>query len=98
MKDFIRDKKGKVTECPANIAKMNPFEFLYYDIKYWGFYGGLVDATVDVLKELGLAIAQLFVGILWWVMGTIFFPALLIPAYFKIRKEKEFCKKWSREE
>lgn len=33
-KEYIRDGK-QVRNCPSNVSKMNIFEWIYYDFKYW---------------------------------------------------------------
>lgn len=37
-KDFSRTADGKVTDCTYNIAQMNPFQHLYFNMKYWGYW------------------------------------------------------------
>ncbi len=33
-KEYIRDGE-QVRNCPSNVSKMNIFEWIYYDFKYW---------------------------------------------------------------
>lgn len=95
MKDFIRDE-GKVTNCIRNIAKMNPFEYVYYRIKYWGFYKDLFSATQEVFADLLKAMGQLLLWIFYVLAGTILLPLLLIPAYFDIRRNKKLYKQYTK--
>ena len=95
MKIFIRDE-GKVTQCPRNIAQMNPLEYVYFRIKYWHFYRDLFGATKEVFVNLAEAVGQLLLWIFYALAGTILLPLLLIPAYFDIRRNKNICKRFNR--
>ena len=95
MKTFIRDE-GKVTNCISNIAHMNPFEYVYYNIKYWHFYGRVLDATKELFVELATAIGHLLVWIFYILSSTILLPLLLIPAYFDIRRNKKLYKRYTQ--
>lgn len=34
-KEYIKDNNNKIRKCPSNISKMNIFEWIYYDFRYW---------------------------------------------------------------
>lgn len=37
-KNFSKTADGAITDCTYNIAQMNPFEYLYFNMKYWGYW------------------------------------------------------------
>jgi hypothetical protein len=78
MKDFIRDD-GEVRNCISNKAKMNIFEWMWYN-KYQIptiFFGAFTDIYVGIAKIL--------TGLITAILFPIIFP---ISAYFEIRRAK----------
>lgn len=75
-KNFTLDDNGKVENTIANILKMNPFEYCYYDIFYWGYFKYKISDIWDLLKEIitnilsifGILITTLFMPIFAWIM------------------------------
>lgn len=48
-KNYIYNN-GKVKNCPANTLKMNPFEWCYYSIFHWNYFGRKLSDILDLLK------------------------------------------------
>ena len=93
-KDFIMDN-GKVRNCHANVAKMNAFEYVYYDFKDWGAMRHFLYYFMDIVKEFFKATFCLFVNIL----SLVFFPiVLLAQAQYEINKSKKFCVQYMKKE
>lgn len=93
-KDFIMDNE-KVRNCAANIAKMNAFEYVYYDFKDWDAMRNFPSDFMDIVKEFFKATFCLFVNIL----SLVFFPVvLLVHAQYEINKSKKFCAKYEKKE
>lgn len=91
-KDYIIDDihgKEKIRNCYLNIAKMNPFEFIYYEFKYWGYGKKFLrifrDFFCEFLEFLQDCI-EMIINILFLITFPISFP---ISAYFRIRKAKK---------
>ena len=83
-KEYIKDN-GIVRECTSNIAKMNPFEYAYYKIKYWGAYR----SAFDDLTELMFIFVESLIYIPIVILKMIFMPIVqMIYGVFKIHKSK----------
>lgn len=83
-KEYIKDN-GIVRECTSNIAKMNPLEYAYYKIKYWGAYR----SAFDDLTELMFIFVESLIYIPIVILEMIFMPIVqMIYGVFKIHKSK----------
>lgn len=83
-KEYIKDN-GIVRECTSNIAKMNPFEYAYCKIKYWGAYR----SAFDDLTELMFIFVESLIYIPIVILKMIFMPIVqMIYGVFKIHKSK----------
>ena len=91
-KEFIRDD-GVIRNCDSNYAKMNVFEYMYYQ-KFFlkDFYYGLLeclDLIWDGIKAFG--------GIIISIIGFIFFPiTFLVVSYFRIKHSKKNMAHWNK--
>lgn len=93
-KNFIFDN-GKVRNCCSNIAKMNVFEYIYYDFKDWGAMRNFSCDFMNIVKEFFKATFCLFVNIL----SLVFFPIVLLAhAQYKINESKKFYAKYTKKE
>lgn len=84
-KKYIKDN-NRVRSCDANIIKMNPFEYCYYNIFHWSFFQNRIDRLFEQLIE---GIKNLFfflINIFITIFHIIFMP---IFAYFEIKKIKK---------
>lgn len=89
MKDYIRDG-GKVRRCPANILKMNIFEYMYFDVFHWGCFNSLIRYLTDSFK-------QFIEGIFYFIINVIMlmiFPIMLIIRAIVGIKENKIKLKW----
>lgn len=81
-KNYIYNN-GKVKNCPANTLKMNPFEWCYYSIFHWNYFGRKLSDILDLLKEIVIDILTIF-GIL---IVTLFMP---ISVYYILKEDKKY--------
>lgn len=57
-KEYIRDGK-QVRNCPSNVSKMNIFEWIYYDFKYWNELRNIKYHFCTSLKYILLGVTDL---------------------------------------
>ena len=50
-KEYIKDN-NKIRKCPANISKMNIFEWVYYDFKDWNELSNIKYHLYISLKDI----------------------------------------------
>lgn len=81
-KNYIYNN-GKIKKCPANILKMNPFEWCYYSIFHWNYFERKLSEIWDLLKEILIDILSIF-GIL---ITTLFMP---ISAYYILKEDRKY--------
>lgn len=88
MKNYIRDN-GKVRNCPANLAKMNVFEYIYY-YKFKNIISNIFWSFKNYPFDI-----RLYIGL---ILLIAFFPLnLFIISYFEIRENKKFVKQHSKD-
>lgn len=93
-KDFLMDN-NKVRNCYSNVAKMNAFEYIYYDFKDWGAMKNFPREFMDTMKTF----FEVFFCFLANIFSLVFFPVvLLFNAQHEINRAKKFCKKWEKGE
>jgi len=83
MKDYIRDK-GKIRNCDHNIAQMNIFEFILFDIRN-GFFKYSIMNIAEQYKE---GFENLFLAIINTITMVLFPIGLVIRAIFGIKNAK----------
>lgn len=96
-KKFIRGNKGEnydetlpVRKCTENIAKMNIFEYIYFDFKYWSKHKSLLYVINESIKDIARG---LFV-----VLQIPFIPiGLIFEAYLAIKRCKKEMEIFERE-
>ena len=88
-KDFIRDD-GIVRDCVSNIAKMNIFEFMWYNWR----------EAFSPATEFIYSFKELFSGLSMFVSSLIFFILIPISApmhsYFVIKNAKKRVKEYNK--
>lgn len=57
-KEYIKDN-NKIRKCPANISKMNIFEWVYYDFKDWNELSNIKYHLYISLKDICLGTLNL---------------------------------------
>lgn len=57
-KEYIRDGK-QIRNCPSNVSKMNIFEWIYYDFKYWNELRNVKYHLYTSIKYILLGVADL---------------------------------------
>ncbi len=67
MKIYIRDRKGAVSECIANISKMNVLEYQYYNLRYWGYY-----------RKSCVWVVELLMATMWGVVALVLLSVMLL--------------------
>lgn len=90
MKDYIRNKDGKIRWCDSNISKMNIFEHAYLNFTQNHIVREAIFDTAEEFKEA-------FINLFWALINTMFiiiFPiTLLINAYHNIKRTKKQVEK-----
>lgn len=91
MKEYIRDD-GKIRSCSKNVARMNIFEFIIFDIKNGFFKTAILNTTEQYLDCFKIMLCAIFNTI-----GVVLFPiSLIIKAMLSIKRAKADMKMWTK--
>lgn len=85
-KEYIKDN-NKIRRCPANISKMNIFEWVYYDFKDWNELSNMKYHLRTSLKDVCLGTLNLICILLLPI-------SILIAATFSIHHAKKEVKRY----
>lgn len=99
-KEYIKDN-NKIRKCTANISKMNIFEWIYYDFRYWNelknmkyYFCENIGYLFLSIENLFLSIANLFLSIVELLTIILFPITILISATISIYRAKKEVKQY----
>ena len=90
-KDFILDE-GKIRNCQKNIAMMNVFEYIIFDIFDKNCLKRIFIETIEQYWE---GLKSLCLAIINTILLVIFPISLFLKGYFEIKEAKTQMKKWN---
>ena len=86
-KEFIRDN-DKVRCCRSNIAKMNVFEYIYYELFHWEFFQDAFYCLSKSFKEFIKNGGVFFYNLVFILFSPI---TIIIMAFVRVKNAKEQC-------
>jgi hypothetical protein len=93
MKEYLKNSNGKIKNCASNIAKMNIFEYVLFDIN-------CNNVIKHSLKETLEQYIEGFISLFWAVINTtliVCFPiTLLTKAILTIKHSKKQVEEFKR--
>ena len=93
--DFVRDD-GRIRFCDYNFARMNIFQWWWFEIRYWGYYKNELRHAIELLDCIAKGAIEFFVGIIFLPFIPVFmvFPVLpLIRGYRQIKRSQRELKR-----
>lgn len=88
-KEYIKDN-NKIRKCPANISKMNIFEWVYYDFKDW-------NELSNIKYHLYISLKDICFGTLNLISILLLPISILINATLSIYRAKKEVKQYRRD-
>lgn len=85
-KNYLRDKNGMVRNCSANIAKMNPFEYMVLKVNNKSFWK---NTMLDLSEQYREGLENFGWGIVNTLLLITFPISLTIAGIFEIKRARK---------